>query len=172
MRIRAMLEHGPYTGFLMSMSLLKVLDYICSKISMLSLVVMAGITFADVFGRVFFNSPIGFAYEVVGICLAVCFYSGLYHVHKKRKHVKIDLLEKIFKGRTGIFLAWFSYIIEVVFFSALVYMVYIQAKESRLFGDVFMFLGLEKWIILAVMAGFAMVALISLLVVYPDNNQE
>jgi len=156
----------------MSMSLLKVMDYFCSKISMLSLVVMAGITFSDVFGRVFFNSPIGFAYEVVGICLAICFYSGLYHVHKKRKHVKIDLLEKIFIGKIGIIISWFSYMVEVVFFSALVYMVYVQAQESKVFGDVFMFLGLDKWMVLAVMAGFSIVALISLVVVYPDNAQE
>lgn len=156
----------------MSMSLLKVMDYFCSKISMLSLVVMAGITFSDVFGRVFFNSPIGFAYEVVGICLAICFYSGLYHVHKKRKHVKIDLLEKMFTGKVGKILSWFSYMVEVVFFSALVYMVYVQAQESKVFGDVFMFLGLDKWIVLAVMAGFSIVDLISLVVVYPDNAQE
>jgi len=159
-------------GNLMSMSLLKVLDFICSKIAMLSLVVMAGITFADVFGRVVFNSPIGFSYEVVGICLAICFYSGLYHVHKKRKHVKIDLLEKIFRGTLGSILSWFSYIIEVVFFSALVYMVYRQAEESKVFGDIFMFLGWDKWIIIAVMAGFAMVALLSLIVAYPDSNQD
>lgn len=156
----------------MNMSLLKILDSLCSKIAMLSLVVMAGVTFMDVFGRVFFNNPLGFSYEVVGICLAICFYSGLYHVHKKRKHVKIDLLENMFKGVTGQILSWFSYIVEVVFFSALVYMVYKQAEESKAFGDIFMFLGWEKWIIIAIMAGFAMVALISLVVVYPDNEQD
>src|SRR5690554_1249491 len=113
-------------GNLMSMSLLKVLDFICSKIAMLSLVVMAGITFLDVFGRIVFNSPIGFSYEVVGICLGICFYSGLYHVHKKRKHVRIDLLEKLFKGKIGVFVSWIGYLTEIVFFSALVYMVYKQ----------------------------------------------
>lgn len=166
-----MVRHGPL-GILMNMSLIKVLDFICSKISILSLIVMAGITFADVFGRVIFNSPIGFSYEVVGICLAICFYSGLYHVHKKRKHVKIDLLEKIFRGTTGKILSWFSYMIEVIFFSALVYMVFKQAQESKMFGDIFMFLGLKKWIIIAVMAGFSVVALISLVVAYPDTNQD
>ncbi|PSL12085.1 TRAP-type C4-dicarboxylate transport system permease small subunit [Marinobacterium halophilum] len=155
----------------MRISLLNLLEFLCAKISILALIVMSGITFMDVFGRVIFNSPLGFSYEVVGICLGICFYSGLYHVHKKRKHVRIDLLEKLFKGKTGIVVTWFGYLVELVFFSALVYMVYQQMEESRQFGDVFMFLGLEKWIVIAVMAVFSVIALISLFVAFPERDQ-
>lgn len=155
----------------MRISLLNLMEYLCAKISILALIVMSGITFMDVFGRVVFNSPIGFSYEVVGICLGICFYSGLYHVHKKRKHVRIDLLEKLFKGKVGVVVAWFGYLIELVFFSALVYMVYKQMEESKQFGDIFMFLGLEKWFVIAAMSIFAIIALVSLVVTFPDRDR-
>ncbi|GAA0679848.1 hypothetical protein GCM10009104_00030 [Marinobacterium maritimum] len=154
----------------MRISLLNLMEYLCAKISILALIVMSGITFMDVFGRVVFNHPIGFSYEVVGICLGVCFYSGLYHVHKKRKHVRIDLLEKLFRGKAGEVIAWFGYLVELVFFSTLVYMVYKQMEESRQFGDIFMFLGLDKWLVIAAMAVFAIIALVSLVVAYPDRE--
>lgn len=155
----------------MRISLLNLMEYLCAKISILALIVMSGITFLDVFGRIVFNSPIGFSYEVVGICLGICFYSGLYHVHKKRKHVRIDLLEKLFKGKIGVFVSWIGYLTEIVFFSALVYMVYKQMEESKQFGDIFMFLGLEKWYVIAAMSIFAIIALVSLVVAYPERDE-
>lgn len=155
----------------MRISLLNLMEYLCAKISILALIVMSGITFLDVFGRIVFNSPIGFSYEVVGICLGICFYSGLYHVHKKRKHVRIDLLEKLFKGKIGVFVSWIGYLTEIVFFSALVYMVYKQMEESKQFGDIFMFLGLEKWYVIAAMSIFSIIALVSLVVAYPERDE-
>ncbi|EXJ13048.1 TRAP transporter small permease [Nitrincola nitratireducens] len=156
----------------MKMSFLSFLEYLCAKISLLALIIMAGITFVDVFGRVVFNSPLGFAYEVVGICLAISFYAGLYHVHKKRKHIRIDLLEKIFNGRAGQFISWLSYLVEIVFFTALVVMIYQQTIESKNFGEIFMFLGIEKWTVLAVMSVLSAIALTSLLVTFPDSPSE
>lgn len=156
----------------MKMSFLSLLEYLCAKVSLLALIFMALITFIDVFGRVVFNSPLGFAYEVVGICLAISFYAGLYHVHKKRKHIRIDLLEKLFYGRFGQFISWLSYLVEIVFFTALVIMVYQQTVESKNFGEIFMFLGIEKWNVLAVMSVLSAIALVSLLVTFPDSPSQ
>jgi TRAP-type C4-dicarboxylate transport system permease small subunit len=150
------------------MSLLKLLEALCSKISSYSLLLMAGITFTDVFGRVFFNAPLGFAYELVAILLAVSFYSGLYHVNRKRKHIQIDLLEKYFQGTLGIILNWFCYLLEIVFFSALVKMMYEQTMITKNFGEVFMFLGIEKWKVLIFIFGLAVIALISLVEAFPE----
>jgi len=150
------------------MSLLKILEALCSKISSYTLLLMAVITFADVFGRVVFNSPLGFAYELVAILLAVSFYAGLYHVNKKRKHIQIDLLEKYFQGPLGTSLNWFCYIVEVTFFGALVVMMYEQTMLSKDFGEVFMFLGVEKWKVLMFIFGLAVIALISLIEAFPD----
>lgn len=154
----------------MKSSLLTVLEFLCAKFSILALLLMALLTFADVFGRVFFNAPLGFAYELVGIFLAGSFYAGLYHVHKTSKHIRIDLFEGLFKGRIGIAVFWFGYLIEVAFFGALVVMVYQTVLDTRMFGETFMFLGFEKWFVLAGMFVLALIALISLLVTTPETR--
>jgi len=147
--------------------LLKSLETICSNVCIYSLLLMSLITFADVFGRLLFNKPLGFAYELVAILLAISFYAGLSQVNRKGQHIQIDLLNKYFKGRIGNVLNWFSYIFQLIFFSALVIMIYEEVMMSADFGEVFMFLNLEKWKVLALLFGLAIVALISLLQAFP-----
>lgn len=154
----------------MKQSLLTVLEFLCAKLSILTLFMMAIITFSDVFGRVVFNAPIGFAYELVGIFLAISFYAGLYHVHKTSKHIKIDLLEGFFKGKVRQVILWFGYLIEVVFFGTLIVMIFKQLQTTQMFGETFMFLGFEKWLVLAAMFVFALIAFISLIVTTPETR--
>ena len=154
----------------MKFSLLAVLEYLCAKLSIITLMLMAAVTFADVFGPVVFNAPLGFAYELVGIFLAVSFYAGLYHVHKTSKHIRIDLFDGLFKGTLGVLVFWFGYLIEVVFFGALVVMVYQTLQDTRLFGETFMFLGFEKWLVLLVMFVLAVIAFVSLIVTTPETR--
>ncbi len=154
----------------MKRSLLTVLEFLCAKLSILTLLMMAIITFCDVFGRVVFNSPIGFAYELVGIFLAISFYAGLYHIHKTSKHIKIDLLEGFFKGRVRQTVLWFGYLIEVVFFGALIVMIFQQLGTTQMFGEIFMFLGFEKWLVIAAMFVLALIAFISLIVTTPETR--
>lgn len=153
----------------MQYSLLKLLEKLCSKIAVFGLLAMTIVTFVDVAGRVIFNAPLGVAYELVAILLAISFYSGLYHVNKRRQHIQIDLLEKYFQGTLGSVLNWFCYIIELIFFAALVYMIYEQVVSSKDFGEVFMFLGVEKWKVLAFVFGLAVIALISLIEAFPAS---
>ncbi len=152
----------------MRLSLNAVLDSACRKISVVSLVSMALVTFVDVTGRVLLNAPLGFAYELVGILLAVCFYAGLYHVSATRKHITIDLFDKHLSGRVGLAVAWFSYLCEVLFFACVVVMVTWQAQQLYQYGEVFMFLDLEKWRVLAGVAVLAWIALLSVLTTSPD----
>ncbi|WP_058372510.1 TRAP transporter small permease [Pseudoalteromonas translucida] len=151
----------------MHKKLLKSIESICNKICIYSLLLMALVTFTDVFGRLFFNEPLGFAYELVAILLAISFYAGLCQVNRKRQHIQIDLLNKYFKGTIGVILNWFCYLVELTFFTALVVMVYEQVVMSADFGEVFMFLNVEKWKVLALIFGLAFVSLISLLQAFP-----
>ncbi|PCI53934.1 MAG: hypothetical protein COB45_09545 [Gammaproteobacteria bacterium] len=147
--------------------LLKSLETICSNVCIYSLLLMSLITFTDVFGRLLFNKPLGFAYELVAILLAISFYAGLSQVNRKRQHIQIDLLNKYFNGPIGNVLNWFSYFFQLIFFSALVIMIYEEVMMSADFGEVFMFLNIEKWKVLALLFGLAIVALISLLQAFP-----
>lgn len=155
----------------MKFSLLAVLEALCARLAVFSLALMAVITFVDVFGRVVFDSPLGFSYELIGILLAVAFYSGLYHVHKKSKHIRIDLFDGLFRGRLGQVVTWFGYLIEVAFFIAIVVMLFQQMQDTRMFGEVFMFLGFAKWYVLLAMCVLAVVALISLTVTIPESGR-
>ncbi len=82
----------------MPLSVLKVLEVLCSKIAIVAALLMALVIFVDVVGRTVFDAPLGFSYEVVSISLAIMFYSGLYHVHKTKGHITIDLLDKFYVG--------------------------------------------------------------------------
>ncbi|MCB1755751.1 MAG: TRAP transporter small permease [Gammaproteobacteria bacterium] len=156
----------------MSVSILSVLERVCSKIAILAALVMALIIFADIVGRTFFATPLGYSYEVVAISLGVMFYAGLYHVHKNRSHVTIDLLDKFYVGTFGKVVFWFVYLLECAFFTTLVLSLFQQVQESKRFGDVFMFLGIEKWKVLLAISIFAAIAWISLVVSAPRRHNE
>ena len=57
------------------------------------LVVMMSLTFADVIGRYFFNSPIDGAFEVTEMMLAILLYCGLPLISLRDGHVTVDLFE-------------------------------------------------------------------------------
>lgn len=145
-----------------------VLEFLCAKLSITTLFLMAVVTFADVLGRVVFNAPLGFAFELVGILLSISFYAGLYHVHKTSKHIRIDLFEKLFRGRLGVVVFWFGYLVEVIFFTALIVMVYQTMQETRKLGETFLFLTFDKWYAIGGMFVLALIAYVSLLVTTPE----
>lgn len=154
----------------MPFSILNVFERICSRVAVVSALLMALIIVVDVIGRNLFKVSLGFSYEVVSILLAVMFYSGLYHVHKTRAHITIDLLDKYFVGNLGRAVFWMVYLIECAFFTALVVTVFMQSYESYQFGDVFLFLGIEKWKVILGIAILALIAWVSLLVAAPQRN--
>ncbi|MBN0989250.1 TRAP-type C4-dicarboxylate transport system, small permease component [Amphritea atlantica] len=154
----------------MPLSVLKVLEVLCSKIAIVAALLMALVIFVDVVGRTVFDTPLGFSYEVVSISLAIMFYSGLYHVHKTKGHITIDLLDKFYVGTFGKIIFWFVYLIECVFYTTLVITLFMQVEESYKFGDVFLFLGVMKWKVLLAVSVFALIAWVSLFVSAPKRN--
>ncbi|MEO4040462.1 TRAP transporter small permease [Hoeflea sp. CAU 1731] len=64
------------------------------------LVAMMLMTFADVIGRYFFNSPIDGAFELTELMLATLLYCGLPLISMRDGHVTVDLLEGGLSSRT------------------------------------------------------------------------
>jgi len=155
----------------MSFSVLKILEIACSKIAMMAALLMSLVIFVDITGRAVFDSPLGFSYEVVSIALGVMFYSGLYHVHKNRSHITIDLLDKFYVGVFGRIVFWFVYLVECLFYTALVCSLFQQVEESYKFNDVFLFLGILKWKVLLTISVFALIAWVSLIASAPKYNK-
>ncbi|MGB0750085.1 MAG: TRAP transporter small permease [Magnetospiraceae bacterium] len=130
-------------------------------IAYIAMGLMAVMTFADVFGRVFFNSPLGSAYEINGLFLGVAVYAGLFDVCLERDHVRIDLFDNLWKKpslfnrlREG-----FVWILELIFVGILAVMITKQTIEIKEFSESSMFLPIEKWLPLLVLAVFAFIAL-------------
>ena len=128
-----------------------------------ALVGLVVITAVDVVGRVVFNSPLGFAYELVGLLLGVSVYAGLIGMNWQRDHIRIDLIEGHLRKlpRFDRLRAAMVWALEVIFFAIVAVYVARQATQMLRWHETFLFLPLEKWLPLAIYAGFAALAALS-----------
>lgn len=132
-------------------------------IAMVALAGLVLITAVDVIGRVLFDAPLGFAYELIGILLGLSVYSGLISVNFTDDHIRIDLLE-------GVWTKWpkfdalrsgFSLILEFIFFAILAAYIGRQAYSLFKWHETFLFLSVEKWVPISVFCALAIVAVFS-----------
>lgn len=128
-----------------------------------ALVGLVVVTAVDVIGRVVFSSPLGFAYELVGLLLGVSVYAGLIGMNWTRDHIRIDLIEpqlsrmpRFDRIRAGV--VW---LLEVVFFTILAIFLARQSMIMQRWHETFLFLPLEKWVPLSIYAVFAGLAAVS-----------
>lgn len=158
-------------------SIMKFLQWPFRVIAEVALVGLVVITAIDVLGRVLFSSPLGFAYELIGVLLGVAVYSGLIGMNWTREHVRIDLIAKQLRAfpRFNRLRAYFVWLLELTFFTIVAVYVARQATQLQRWHETFMFLPSEKWLPLAVFAFFAALAAIcTLLSVFsaPKSGDE
>ena len=60
---------------------------------------MAALTFVDVIGRYFFNSPIPGAFEIVGLILGFAMIGAFPLVTFQERHITVDLFDNFIRGR-------------------------------------------------------------------------
>ena len=65
----------------------------------LNMFAMMALTFVDVVGRYFFNSPVPGGFEIVSFLLALLTFSGLALVTRDQEHISVGLLDGLFRGR-------------------------------------------------------------------------
>jgi TRAP-type transport system small permease protein len=58
-------------------------------------------TVIDVIGRYLFDHPLGFAYEMTELAMAVTFFTGLSLVTLRGEHISVGLFDSVFRGRVG-----------------------------------------------------------------------
>lgn len=56
------------------------------------------ITFADVLGRYFMNSPIKAAYELTELMMGFIVFGGVASITRSRRHIKVDILDPVVSG--------------------------------------------------------------------------
>lgn len=84
------------------------LDTASVAVAGLVLFCMMAMTFVDVLGRYLFNAPLGFAFEMTQIGMAVLVFAALPSVTLRGAHVTVGLFESLFRGRIRLLrdLAW------------------------------------------------------------------
>lgn len=133
--------------------------------AMVALVGLVGVTAVDVLGRVLFNAPLGFAYELIGILLGAAVYGGLVGLNWDREHIRIDLLENLYKKTPRFDAAreMLCWVLELAFFTLLAIYIFRQAFSLMRWKETFLFLSVEKWVPVSLFGLFAALAVISTL---------
>lgn len=142
---------------------IKILRKSTQSIAYIAMALMAIITFIDVFGRVLFNSPLGFAYEAIGVFLGIAVFAGLFDSCLERDHIRVDLFDTLWHSDTPLnkireLLVWTC---ELAFFLMVAIFMVKQVFAIRSYGEEFMFLPLERWIPLSIITFFSVWAAIA-----------
>ena len=117
---------------------------------------MMALTFFDVLGRYFFNSPIPGSFEITELMLATLIFAGLPLVTAHKEQVTVDLFDRFIPlGWQGI-RDFIIYLTSGVLTLILGYLVFRKALEIQEYGDVTAML----YIPIAPMVYFMSVALV------------
>ncbi|MBT9369922.1 TRAP transporter small permease [Rhizobium sp. CSW-27] len=133
----------------------------CRMVTLASLLLLVVVTAIDVGGRVLFGSPLGFAYELIGVLLGLSVYAGLVEANRTRQHIRIDLADGLLArhprlDRAADRLVW---LLEFGFSLLLAVMVARQTIVLYGYQENFMFLPMPKWLPLAVVGGLLVTSL-------------
>ena len=142
-------------------ALIRMVRGLTDRIAMATLMLMALVTFVDVAGRVLFNEPLGFAYEMIGVLLGLATYAGLYATQLHRGHIAIDLLEDRYRRwpRFDTVRGALVWLVEALFWGLVAAWITRQAGTSMAYGETFLFLPVPKHVPLYAIAVLAWVAL-------------
>jgi TRAP-type C4-dicarboxylate transport system permease small subunit len=137
----------------------------CRMLTLTSLLMLVVVTAIDVGGRVLFGSPLGFAYELIGVLLGLSVYAGLVEANWKREHIRIDLADGLLARHPRLDRAADRLVLcmEFSFSLLLAVMVARQALVLHSYQESFMFLPVQKWLPLAVIGGLLVTSLGSFL---------
>lgn len=106
-------ENGNMTGREDDLSgLVRLFDRFAVVIAGIALLGMMLMTLLDVLGRYFLNAPLGFAFEMTQVGMAVVVFCALPSVTLHGRHVSAGLFENLFKGRAALLrdLLWLAVI--------------------------------------------------------------
>ena len=80
-----------------------VINNLLKSLSAIFIFLMMFVTFSDVIGRYFFNSPISGATEIISFLLGLTIFSAFPLVTRDRNHITVGLFERFFYGKVRYF---------------------------------------------------------------------
>jgi TRAP-type C4-dicarboxylate transport system permease small subunit len=115
------------------------------RLASIALIVMMGVTLADVFMRYVFNSPIRGAYELVEAMLVVFVFHGMSTAFLQRRNIVIDLIDSIAHRYLVVALIRLADILTIATLGLFAYAMITPALQSYNYGDVKMDLQVPIW---------------------------
>lgn len=135
---------------------------------------MMAVTFVDVVGRYFFNSPLQGSYELTEVMLAVSIFAALPLTTLMREHVTVDLFQPMFRGRAAGAANVFAALVSATTLGGFAWRLWVQAMDMARYGDASLFLNIPYApvaIFMAAMSAVSAVCALALLVRRPTNGR-
>lgn len=110
-------------------------------LSVLILIAIAAITFVDVIGRYAFNNPLGGAFELVAIGMALMIFAALPEVTARNTHIKVTLAQMFPVAVQAVLRIVMSLVVAAAF-CALAWRLFEHAARMASYGDYAMYTGI------------------------------
>jgi TRAP-type C4-dicarboxylate transport system permease small subunit len=152
--------------------LTRALQRLCHFVAGAAILTMVVITFADVLGRSLLNHPIVGVVDAVGFCVMWATMMGIALAWSERAHIVVDILDLTGWPRFITWLDLLTRVVGIVVMPLLVWLAYVQFKDSVDFGDTTPELRLPlSWYWVAVLLGFGLSA-VFLLIEPPQRDYQ
>jgi TRAP-type C4-dicarboxylate transport system permease small subunit len=92
-------------------------------------------TVIDVFGRYFFAAPLGFAYEMTELAMAVTFFIALSAVTLRGEHINVGLFDAFFVGRVAALREMIVSVVVAIGAAFLCWRMFLFAGTLAAYGD-------------------------------------
>ena len=113
----------------------KIYDYL-AYLAGNNLLFLASLTFCDVFGRRFLNSPVSGTIEIVELGMAVTAFLAMPRAFLYNTHVSAEFIENIISGKIELFLTFFKGVIMLIILSSMTYATFLNAYKLSQNGRV------------------------------------
>lgn len=127
------------------------------------LFVMMTLTFVDVIGRYFFNSPVKGSYELTEVLLAVSVFAALPLTTLRREHVTVSLVDRLFRGVGRVIQQLLIGVVSVVLLAGMAWRLGLLSQTLAEYDDRTLFLQIPlAWVGYFMTAMTALTALVAL----------
>ena len=117
------------------------LDLALTVSSCLSVSLILGLTFADVFARYLFAAPIRGSIEIIEFAMALVIFSALPLVTRQRGHVTVSLMNGLLRGGMERFRLALCDLISALALGMLTWRLWVQARDDWEAGSATVVLG-------------------------------
>lgn len=123
-----------------------------ARIASFVLALLAVMTFVDVIGRYFFNSPFTFTVEITELAMGLIVYLGVGLITHENGHISVDVVTLRLSERVRGLFEVVTNALALAFLCFMVWQVWLRAQDIYLKGDITAVWHVPIWPVVFVMA--------------------